>query len=370
MLLGFFAACVLYLNQGSLGVKPISAQSSCEVAGNLLIQTQAEKTLFDKINTYRAQNGISVLVWSSTLKKASAWLSNDMATKNYFSHTDSLGRNPGQRLTDCGYSWSAYGENIYPNSSDPQAVFDSWKNSSAHNEAMLSSEYSQAGIGSNGNYWTLNLGRSSGSTVEPTAPVLQNPTPTGITPTSILSLSPTRTVSPTPTPSIILNPTDTKIQVGIKLLGIGKGKNESPKNLTRLVEVSVFDLENKKILSGNNHLKYNNSDSFIGEIHLGQIPNGSYYVKVRGVNTLASLIVPEFQFLDSSKLNVLPEVILIQGDFTNDNIINIKDFNIMVSCFLKKPCPAGISIDLNDNGSNDVVDYNIFLASFKRNEGD
>jgi uncharacterized protein YkwD len=344
-------------------LKRVQAQSTlqnCEVSGSLLTQSGNEKTLFDLINSYREQNGLGMLTWSSSLKRASAWLTNDMSTNGYFSHTDSLGREPGVRLTQCGYSWSAYGENIYPNSANPQSAFDAWKNSPSHNQAMLNSSYKEAGISNQGSYWTLDLGSSSNS-----------PAPTStLSPALSPTLSPTLTPTPSPTPSIILNPTDTKVRISIRLAGIGKGGNEKPKNLTRLVSVDIFNLENKKVLTGSGFLKYNNKDGFVGDIRLGQIANDVYYVKVTAVNTLTGLVVPEFQTINSEQPNALPQVVLIQGDLNSDNVINIKDFNIALFCFQSRICPKDVGIDFNDDGLANVVDYNIFLSSFKRTVGD
>lgn len=355
---------------GSIFQKNAKAQTTCDVAANLISQTQSELTLFNLINTYRAENNLPALTWSSSLSKAAAWHANDMLSNNYFSHTDSLGRDAGTRLTQCGYNWSAYGENIFPSSADPQAAFDSWKNSAPHNTAMLNSAYAQAGIANQGNYWTLDLGTGTGSVVDPPVTQVQNPSPTNTAPSGSPTISPTRTPSPTPTPSIILNPTNTKIRVSIRLAGIGKGGNENPKNLTRYVTIEIFDQDNKSVVSGNGFLKYNGSDGFSGDINLGQIPDGVYYVKVRGLATLTALVVPEFQSLNSDRLNVLPQVFLVQGDLDEDNAITIIDFNIALICFQYKVCESIVDVDFNDDGKEDVVDYNIFLSSFKRADGD
>lgn len=347
---------------------PVSAQgTNCSVSGSLS-PTSQEQTLLGLINNYRQQHGVPALTWSNTLKQAALWLSNDMNTNNYFSHTDSLGRTPGPRLTQCGYAWSAFAENIYPNGSDPQAAFEAWKNSSSHNASMLNASYKEAGIGTAGSYWTLDLGSASSSNnnQNPTSPpVVSTPTPT-VLPTLTSTPFPT----PTPTPSIIINPTDTKVNINIRLAGIGEGGNTLPKHLTRQVVIGVYDLNNKQVKTGNGHLKYNGKNGFAGDIHLGQLTNGVYYLKVVSANTLVSLIVPEFQTLASDKPNILPQVILIQGDFNFDNSINIEDFNAALPCFQDKNCQAKDVIDLNDDGRADVMDYNIFLASFKRAAGD
>lgn len=346
-----------------ISAQQLNPLTNCTVASSLLIQTEDEKKLLGLINTYRVQNGVVPLVWKQDLKRAAAWMNKDMLTNAYFSHTDSLGREPGVRFTQCGYVWKSYGENLFPNSADPQVAFDAWKNSPPHNANMLDVRFNEAGIGSGGTYWTLDLGSSTpSSNIQPTIPVLT------ITPT----ISPTiaTTPSPTPTPSIILNPTDTTITVNVRLVGVGQGSNPNPKHLTRRVLVDVFDVNNKKVVSGNGFLKYNNKDGFVGDIHLGQLANGVYYVKVVSVSTLVSLIVPEFQTINYDKPNILPQVILIQGDLDANNAIDIDDFNLALVCFQYAKCEAKDVIDFNDDGNTDVRDYNIFLSSFKRFEGD
>lgn len=345
------------------------AVTNCTVSNISLSPTAPEQTLLNLINTHRQQNGVAALSWSSTLKLAAAWMSNDMATNNRFDHNDSLGRSPGVRLTQCGYTWTSFGENIYPNSNDPTAAFNAWKDSGPHNTNMLDSRFREAGVAVSGNYWTLNLGSSSNnnnptspqSTATPTVPV--NAT---VIPTNSITTTPTIT----PTPSIVLNPTDTRIKISIKLPGIGISGNKSPKHLTRLTDIEIFDLDNKKVLSGNGFLKYNNKDAFEGVVHLGQLAKGVYYVKVVSVNTLTALIVPEFQTINDDSVNNLPSVTLTPGDLNKDNIINIKDFNTALTCFQNAKCPTADEIDINDDGITNVVDYNIFLASFKRFEGD
>src|SRR3954465_11290999 len=73
----------------------------------------SEQTAFlTLINNYRAQNGAGALQVSVALQNSSQWMSTDLATKNYFSHTDSLGRSPGARLAAFGYTFYPWGENI------------------------------------------------------------------------------------------------------------------------------------------------------------------------------------------------------------------------------------------------------------------
>jgi hypothetical protein len=93
-------------------------------------------------------------------------MANDMAIKNNFSHTDSLGRNPFQRMDALGYDYNTWkGENLAAGTDDPQAVFDQWRNSALHNENLLKPEYIAVGLAGGYSesstykwYWALELG--------------------------------------------------------------------------------------------------------------------------------------------------------------------------------------------------------------------
>jgi uncharacterized protein YkwD len=127
------------------------------------------------INDYRAQNGAPPLQVSIALTRSSDWMSNDMAEKNYFSHTDSLGRDPFTRMADFGYSdASSSGENIAAGNADAQSTFTQWKNSPGHNANMLNPSYLVIGVaraqGANstyGWYWTTDFGSTIDTTVQP-----------------------------------------------------------------------------------------------------------------------------------------------------------------------------------------------------------
>ena len=136
----------------------------------------AEQSAFlTLINNYRAQNGAGPLQVSVTLQQSSQWMSADMAAKNYFSHTDSLGRNPFTRMAAFGYPYSPAGENIAAGYSDAQSTFTQWQNACdadasgnctyAHRYNMLYSSYKVIGIGRAYNaastyryYWTTDFG--------------------------------------------------------------------------------------------------------------------------------------------------------------------------------------------------------------------
>src|SRR5438874_8400325 len=127
------------------------------------------------INSFRAQNGLGALQISSALNSSAHWMSSDMASKNYFSHTDSLGRDPFARMAAFGYSGGWRGENIAAGYSDAQNAFNQWLTACdpdgsgnctyAHRNNMLSGNYQVIGIGRAYNagstyrwYWTTDFG--------------------------------------------------------------------------------------------------------------------------------------------------------------------------------------------------------------------
>ena len=143
------------------------------------------------INNYRAQNGAGALQVSAALQNSSMWMSTDMATKNYFSHTDSLGRDPGTRIASFGYTYYPWGENIAAGNSDAQNTLNQWINACdadasgvctyAHRMNMLNPSFKAIGIGRAYGasstyrwYWTTDFGGVVDST--PTPPPAPAPT--------------------------------------------------------------------------------------------------------------------------------------------------------------------------------------------------
>jgi uncharacterized protein YkwD len=172
-----------------------------------------ESQFLTLINNYRESNGAGDLVPQANLNAAADWFATDMATKNYYggdqycwdnfhttAHCDSLGRLPGKRLGDFGYSSSYAGENIAAGFGSAQTVFDAWKASSGHNRNMLDPNYKAIGIGWDCNpqayygcYWVTDFGANAGTNAPTPTPVGSQPTPTN---------SPTPVPTPTPTPAI------------------------------------------------------------------------------------------------------------------------------------------------------------------------
>ena len=70
-----------------------------------------------------------------------------MGANNYFSHTDSLGRDPFQRMAAFGYNYNTWkGENLAAGADTAQGAFNLWKNSPGHNANMLNANFKVIGI--------------------------------------------------------------------------------------------------------------------------------------------------------------------------------------------------------------------------------
>ena len=109
--------------------------------------SEEEINFVSLVNRYRAQNGLQPLQVSVAITNAAKWMSEDMAQKNYFSHTDSLGRDPFVRMAAFGYDYpTARGENIAAGHATAINTFNQWRCSPGHNANMLNRNYRVIGI--------------------------------------------------------------------------------------------------------------------------------------------------------------------------------------------------------------------------------
>ena len=108
---------------------------------------------------------------------------NDMGTKGYFGHSDSLGRSPWTRMGDCGNPTYG-GENLAAGTErdSAAAAFELLRNSPSHNAVMLSPEFRLIGIARQfvagspyGWYWATDFGYGD-APIEAAAPPPPPPT--------------------------------------------------------------------------------------------------------------------------------------------------------------------------------------------------
>jgi hypothetical protein len=197
-----------------------------------------EQAFLGLINEYRAANGLGPLALNSTLNDVARWMANDMASNNYFSHTDSLGRDPFARMDAFGYNFNTWrGENLVAGTETSGHAMQMWQGSPGHNANMLSGNYTVIGIAraynpgsSFGWYWATEFGGAGGPPPPPaptqpppppppapTEPPYVPPPPPEPTPAPPPPETPTPapvTESPTPSPTPMPTPVPTPFDDG------------------------------------------------------------------------------------------------------------------------------------------------------------
>ncbi|HLF77788.1 MAG TPA: CAP domain-containing protein [Dehalococcoidia bacterium] len=207
--------------------RPAEALTNCSVTDQTF--DSEEQQFLTLINQYRAQNGLGALTASTNLNRAASWLANDMAIKNYMSHTDSLGRSLGPRLQQCDTFYSSAAENIAAGYTTAASVFNGWRNSSGHNVNMLGAAYKQIGIArvygassTYGWYWATDFSsvddgtRAGGGGTVPTATATATRTSTAAATATRTATSTPAPASPTPTRTASPVATSTQTSTGAK----------------------------------------------------------------------------------------------------------------------------------------------------------
>ncbi|BBC92751.1 CAP domain-containing protein [Streptomyces griseofuscus] len=112
------------------------------------------------VNAERAKAGCQPLTLNAKLTKAAQEHSADMAAHQNMSHTGSDGSDPGTRITQAGYTWSAYGENVAYGYSTAAEVMAGWMSSPGHRANILNCGYQEIGVGlaQPDSYWTQDFG--------------------------------------------------------------------------------------------------------------------------------------------------------------------------------------------------------------------
>ncbi len=115
-----------------------------------------EKEVVRLVNEIRVQNGLRELTYNWELSRVARYKSQDMKDNRYFSHTSPVYGTPFKMMKDFGITYRSAGENIARGQTSPQAVVNAWMNSSGHRANILSTSFTQIGVGyvADGNYWT------------------------------------------------------------------------------------------------------------------------------------------------------------------------------------------------------------------------
>ena len=117
-----------------------------------------EREVAKLVNIERQKTGLAPLTFSEEISRVAEAKSQDMANKNYFSHTSPTYGDPFQMMKSFGIKFGYAGENIAKGYRDAQSVMNGWMNSSGHRANILNSNFKKIGVGyvaANGTtYWT------------------------------------------------------------------------------------------------------------------------------------------------------------------------------------------------------------------------
>lgn len=121
-------------------------------AGNSTVNSYE---LWEIVNDYRVSNSLSPLRLNPSLVMSAAAKCADMVKYRAWSH-DVNGREAVEYIQDQVDSYETASENIGLTDADSQYMFEGWKGSARHNEAMLDPRYTDVG------YATCDIDRLDG----------------------------------------------------------------------------------------------------------------------------------------------------------------------------------------------------------------
>ncbi len=118
-----------------------------------------ENEVIRLVNVERSKRGLPALKANWELSRVARYKSQDMINKNYFSHTSPTYGSPFAMMESFGIRYTSAGENIAYGQQTPQEVMNAWMNSTGHRNNILSSSFSEIGVGLAKNkngvcYWT------------------------------------------------------------------------------------------------------------------------------------------------------------------------------------------------------------------------
>lgn len=122
-------------------------------------EKNVEAQVVQLVNQERAKQGLSPLTHNWELSRVARTKSMDMRDRGYFSHTSPTYGSPFDMMKSFGVNYRSAGENIAQGQSTPRAVVQAWMNSPGHRANILSTKYTQIGVGyasggSGRHYWT------------------------------------------------------------------------------------------------------------------------------------------------------------------------------------------------------------------------
>lgn len=205
------------------------------------------------------------------------------------------------------------------------------------------------------------------------------------------SARPTIRALPTPTP----RPIGAVLRLSFQLPGIGSNSAQfDPVHKTRKVTVYFYDPDSNSsdsridplhamqvIATYDDNQESPTYSSFVNKfVDLGTtVPDGQYQIVLQTDKSLRKLVKEKEDSVGGKIFSIskyipthLDSQTFIVGDvypIGGDNIMDMSDYNVLVTCFgLRESSPAcsdRLAGDIDDNGIVDGVDYNLMVLSFR-----
>lgn len=182
----------------------------------------------------------------------------------------------------------------------------------------------------------------------------------------------------------------TKLSVTVLLDGIGNRgdntnptatslSNKTPEHKSKPATIELYNTSNQLVAKGTGNIAYDSTlGQFTGSVLAGgYLSDGNYYLKVKLDQYLRRQIPPGIQTIKIGQENKMPVVALVAGDITNDNKLNILDYNSLLDCYSDLAAAPNCSntdkklaSDINDDAKVNQVDYNLFLREIATQPGE
>lgn len=115
-----------------------------------LNESQTERLVWRQVNDLRAASGMNRLQWNERAARAAERHAEDMAERDYFSHTSLEGETQQQRYAFCRGGENAHFSSVAGNNEEEEAreIVNSWLSSPPHRErGVYGSGLQSAGVG-------------------------------------------------------------------------------------------------------------------------------------------------------------------------------------------------------------------------------
>lgn len=106
-----------------------------------------EFQMFDLTNAERVKYGLSILTWDEHVRRTAREHSKDMATNNYFSHTNLKGESPFDRMRENEIHFQIAGENLAYGQFSSIYAHEGLLNSLGHRKNILQEDFEYLGVG-------------------------------------------------------------------------------------------------------------------------------------------------------------------------------------------------------------------------------